>query len=321
MNTKIMISIFTLLLNFLMGIDHATAHINDSTDYLPEYAFDTRKLVLPNLDTIAYVDEGKGDQTLVFIHGLGGYIKHWEANIKTLSQNYRCIAIDLPCYGRSGKTVRATTSDYMDYFSETVIAVIDKLNAKRVTLVGHSMGGQIAMITALKAPKIIQQLILISPAGIETFTPMEAAGMKQFTPPSFFMNQKEKTIREALKKNFVSPPAAMDEMVTNRLKLKQSKGFAAYCQTVSNSIKGMLDHPVYQELSAIKQKTLIIYGAQDQLIPNRILHGSLTIQQVAESANTQIPNSTLILMSKAGHLLQMEKSAETNKSIQQFLTE
>lgn len=309
----LMINILSLLMSLFSG--EQQAHGSDTvTD-----SFETHRLVLSNQDTIAYIDEGEGEQTLLFIHGLGGHSKHWKQNVKELRKNYRCIAIDLPCYGESSKVVRKVETDYMSYFSEVVLGVIQQLDVQQVTLVGHSMGGQIAMITALKAPQTVQQLVLISPAGIETFTPAEAIGMKQFTPPAFFKNQNEQMIRAALKRNFYSPPSNLEAMVKQRMKLKESKGFDAYCQTVSNSIKGMLDHPVFDKLTEIQQKTLIIYGENDALIPNRMLHPKLSIQQVAQTAKEQIPHATLFMLPKAGHLLQLEKCTETNELIHNFL--
>ncbi|MBZ0243550.1 MAG: alpha/beta hydrolase, partial [Bacteroidales bacterium] len=74
---------------------------------LPEYAsfddipypFELHKVQLSNEVNLAYVDEGTGKETIIFIHGLGSYLPAWKKNIEVLRNDYRCIAIDLPGYG------------------------------------------------------------------------------------------------------------------------------------------------------------------------------------------------------------------------------
>jgi len=68
-----------------------------------EYPYEVKKVELFNDIELAYVDEGKGDQTIIFIHGLGSYLPAWKNNIEGLMSDYRCIAIDLPGYGYSSK--------------------------------------------------------------------------------------------------------------------------------------------------------------------------------------------------------------------------
>ncbi|HPM11402.1 MAG TPA: alpha/beta fold hydrolase, partial [Paludibacter sp.] len=69
-----------------------------------DYKYPVKKVYLPENDfTIAYTDEGKGDNAIILIHGLGSYLRAWEKNIGELSKTNRVIAIDLPGYGKSSK--------------------------------------------------------------------------------------------------------------------------------------------------------------------------------------------------------------------------
>ena len=67
------------------------------------YPYAVHNLRLSNGCNLAYIDEGKGDKTIVFIHGLATYALSWKKNIDSLKKRFRCIAIDLPGNGLSGK--------------------------------------------------------------------------------------------------------------------------------------------------------------------------------------------------------------------------
>ncbi|MDO8897890.1 MAG: alpha/beta fold hydrolase [Bacteroidales bacterium] len=73
-----------------------------SFDEIP-YPFDVKKVQIDENTEIAYIDEGSGKETIIFIHGLGSYLPAWKKNIEGLSSDFRCIAIDLPGYGKSSK--------------------------------------------------------------------------------------------------------------------------------------------------------------------------------------------------------------------------
>src|ERR1700742_1729400 len=113
------------------------------------YEYTINYLTLSNGCKVAYIDEGKGEKTLLFIHGLATYSLSWKKNIEYLKKKYRCIAIDLPGNGLSDR------GDYpysMNFFAGSVYDFIRLLGLKNVCLVGHSMGAQVAMTTLLRQP-------------------------------------------------------------------------------------------------------------------------------------------------------------------------
>src|SRR6185503_3525732 len=118
---------------------------------------------------IAFSDVGVSDgesATLVLIHGLGSYMPVWERNLDALSARHRVVAIDLPGYGKSSKA----NYDYsMAFYARVVEGVIETLHLAHVVLVGHSMGGQIALTHALRYPGKAERLVLVDPAGFERF--------------------------------------------------------------------------------------------------------------------------------------------------------
>ncbi|SNS54365.1 Pimeloyl-ACP methyl ester carboxylesterase [Ekhidna lutea] len=293
--------------------------IAQNDEFMPTYKYDTKKVAIFDEIEIAYLDEGAQDApVIVMVHGLGGYIKNWYPTIEGLSDEYRCIALDLPGYGQS--TLRAfDEEDYMDFFARTLDTFVKKLELDNVILMGHSMGGQVSVVTALQNPNWLDQLILAAPAGFETFTNEEAATLKQFSSATVLMSHTEDQIRAAYKINFVNMPPLAEEMIQDRIKAKEAPWFNDYAKVREMGVKGMLSHPVFAELDQIKVPAYVLFGEKDFLIPNRYLHAGMTTQQVAEVGN-KIPNVKIKMIEAAGHMLQMDNPAGFNRAVKQMLT-
>ncbi len=284
---------------------------------LPRYDLPVKHLLVAENIKMAYVEKGKGT-TIIFIHGLGGNLSHWQKNIPDLSANFHCIAVDLPGYGHSDRSFN-TGKDQLQFYADALSAFIKKKNLKKIALAGHSMGGQIATIMALQNPELVSKLILLAPAGLETFTDAEAKMMVNATPATVFEKQDESAIRNSYKQNFYQQPADAELLIEDRLRLKTCADFKQYTEAVSNSIKGMLDHSVRKDLGKLTQTVLIIFGENDALIPNRMLHANLKREDILNQVSQQIKKNKIITIPGAGHLLQFEKPEEINTEIKLFL--
>ena len=267
---------------------------------------------------IAYLDEGnkESENVLLCIHGLSSYIPAWSRLIPLLKDQLRCIAIDLPGYGKSSEGVHSRS---MNFYSDTISKFIQKLKLKNVILVGHSMGGHISIVTALSYPQLVNRLILLAPAGFETFTDDEKFWIKKNSSPEILTMLSEKQIRYNYEINFYKMTDDVEPMINDRIKMKKWKNFRNYCTVVSNSLFEMIENPVFDKLNQITQPTLILFGKNDKLIPHIILHKDLTPEIVANNGASQIPNSRLIMIDKCGHFLQFEKPEESAKNITEFI--
>ncbi|MBK6963568.1 MAG: alpha/beta hydrolase [Bacteroidales bacterium] len=280
-----------------------------------EYPYTVRKLKLDSGPEIAYVDEGKGDKVIIFIHGLGSYLPAWKKNIEGLKSSYRCIAIDLPGYGKSSKQPH---SGKMSYYASVVKEFTEKLGLTQVTLAGHSMGGQISMVAALNYPELVKSLILVDPAGFERFTEGQKQWFRNVMTFEGVKNTAADDIQNNLAVNFYNMPDDAEFMITDRIAMRQAADFDNYCYAVVQSVNGMVDEPVIDLLPGITQPTLIIFGENDNLIPNRFLNPGKT-KKIAEAGKNKIPGSHLILVKKAGHFVQFEKPDEVNNGIKDFM--
>jgi len=280
-----------------------------------KYLYPVKKVELNHGINLAYIDEGKGKQTIIFIHGLGSYLRAWEKNIPELKKNYRCIAIDLPGYGKSSKGIYPFT---MDFFADVINEFMEKLNIRNAVIAGHSLGGQIAISTALKYPDIVSKLILVDPAGFEKFNEGQKQWFRDVMTVKLVKLTSIKQIRKNVYINFYNMPDDAEFMITDRIALRGSPDFDKYCYAVVKSVDAMVNTPVYNLLGNITQKTLVIFGKNDELIPNRFLNPGFT-EDIAVDGASKIPNSKLIMFDKCGHFSQFEKAEQFNKAVIEFL--
>lgn len=280
-----------------------------------KYQFDTHFIKLNDDINLAYIDEGKGDNTIIMIHGLGSYIPAWNKNIPELSKKYRVIAVDLPGYGKSSKIPH---NGKMTFYAGVISDFIQKMNLKNVTLVGHSMGGQIAMTLALEKPELIKSLILVDPAGFEDFHPGQRTWFKDVMTPNLVRLTTVEAIETNLASNFYRMPKDAQFMIDDRIAMRTAEDFDAYCLTVSRSVAGMVDEPIIKKLKNISVPTLIFFGENDMLIPNRYLNPGFT-KKIAEYGASQIKGSKLIMTPKCGHFMMFEKPEIFNTEVEKFL--
>jgi len=311
------------MLSFLLALILAMPAVPsaDTTDRLPHYPEDVRRMTIDDRGgeprEIAYVDRGEGP-ALVFVHGLGSNLSLWREALSAFEDDYRVVALDLPGFGLSGKDNVPGT---MAYYAETVATTIDALGIETATYVGVSMGGQVGMTLALKMPERLNRLVLVSPAGIETFSDEEAAAMKDMTTPEGIANTPDEQVQKNTAANFHEWSDEYAWLIEQREALKQREDFMAYARANARSVAGMLDAPVRDRLGEIETPTLVLFGAGDKLIPNRYLHPNQSTGSVAEAARESLPTATVTLVDDAGHLLMLEQPAVFHEKLRSWLND
>ncbi len=283
-----------------------------------DYPVPTRHLTLSDGTRIAYADQGQGARTLLLIHGLGSYLPAWSRNIPAISRDHRVIALDLPGYGRSDKTLPSHT---LPVFRDVVIEVLDSLGVERAVLGGHSMGGQVALLTALDHPDRIEALVLVAPAGIERFTPEDREWFSRMISPAAIRMVPAMLVEPQVKLNFHTFPEQARFMVEDRIAVMDDPAFADYARAQSESIFSMLDTPVADRLGELAAPVLMVFGRQDALIPNTTLHPDLTLDGLLDQARGAISGLRIEQVDSAGHLVQFERPEAVNPLIMNFLDE
>lgn len=314
MNNLKQIFVFLAVIGTLMGAGTGSYYKLPSLEFDElDYGFPVKTIQLGNVE-LAYIEQGEGPKTILLIHGLGSYARAWTKNIDILAETHRVIAVDLPGYGHSSKGYYEYS---MPFNADILRHLISELGLGKVTLAGHSMGGQIAMTLSLESPELVDRLILISPAGFERFNEGEAAWMKNVMTPELVRDTPIRAIAKNVSINFNEFPKDAAWMITDRIQLRGASDFYNYCYAVSKNVEGMLRGIVWDKLDQITQPTLVLFGENDALIPNRFLHPGWT-KEIAEIAK-EIPNSTIKVIPKCGHFVQLDAPETANQAIQDFL--
>lgn len=276
---------------------------------------EVKHLTIQNEIDLAYIEAGKGSRTILFIHGLGSYMQAWRKNFFELAKDYHCIAIDLPGYGHSSK---GNYEGSMAFHASVIKSFLQTKGLNHVTLMGHSMGGQIALTLALQDPQLVDNLILIAPAGFETFD----KGQKQWFRDVMTVDGVRLTPVEQIRinyaYNFYNMPEDANFMIDDRIAIRSANDFLGYCTAITKNVAGMVDQPIYEFLPQIRQKTLVIFGENDNLIPNRYLHGGKT-KTIAVDGTQRMPNAVLEMLPKTGHFAQWEGATTVNALVKSFL--
>jgi pimeloyl-ACP methyl ester carboxylesterase len=270
---------------------------------------------------VAYTDEGSPyNDVLLFVHGLASYMPAWRKNIEVLRQDYRCISLDMVGYGKSDK--RSTDGELPPYsmqlFSEIVVALMNHLLIRRATLCGHSMGGQISLTTALDYPHRVQRLVLIASAGFEKFSERDLSLMRRSATMESVRDASVSQIMANFRMNFYRQPNDADPMIADRIAMRGAADFDDYCRAVAGSIRAMIDGQLHDRYKHLEQETLIIYGENDGLIPNPLLHDG-TPREVARYAASSIAKSHLVMVPQCGHFAQFERPEPINHVMKNFL--
>jgi len=269
----------------------------------------------PNIK-VAWCDEGNGPKTLLFIHGLAGYLPLWKSQIGHLKETHRCIGLDLPGNGLS------PSGDFpysMFFYAEVIARFIEKENLENVTICGHSMGGHISIILSLRYPQFIDKLILIAPSGLEVFSSHEVMGMQHFIDIGQYFYSNSSQVDTTIKQSFYRENAEAASIISDLKKLMKSHSLQKWNSMISVLIKAMLNEPVHSFLNTLNIPVLIIFGEKDEFIPNKLIHPLETVKSIAENGSRNIKDSQVHLIRNAGHFVHIEKSEEVNLLINQFV--
>ena len=272
------------------------------------FSFQPKEWIRPTTETIRYFDEGDSNQkALLMVHGLGNNTSVWFKMMDLLKDKFRCIALDLPGHGFS--TSHSTVS--IDSMSEAVLQLIEHLNLDEVVLIGHSMGGQISTRAALKNSDLFNRLVLLAPAGFEVFSPKEKSWLKSIYATWLLKKLSKQRMMDQFQENFFHFGEDAQFFLKDLQILRDDpEAFLSYCETLSACMSAMLDEPIFDELSDLKLPTTVIYGENDAIIPNPVLHPNENLLDIAQAATQQIPGGILQMIPECGHMLQWEKARE-----------
>jgi len=257
---------------------------------------------------IHYQEKGVGPP-LVLLHGFTSSTYSWKDVFEPLSRKFRVIALDLKGFGFSGKP----DGDYTRRAQAVLVAhFLDQLKIEKAWIAGNSMGGEVALNFALQNPQRVSGLILIDSGGVAVKGSGSLAPGYLLVPVlgrvlTALALTSDKLAREGLEKSFYDDAKVTAERVAYYyLPLKTRGGQLAALRARTQSAQ----FPFEVELPKIAAPTLIIWGAEDELIP----------LEAGRRMNAVIKGSKLVIFEKCGHLPQEEVPARVVEEIAKFAT-
>ena len=194
-----------------------------------------------------------------------------------------------------------------------------ELGVESATVMGHSMGGQIAMTLALAHPESVDALVLAAPAGLEAFSRGEGTLIKAFWNEERAMHSSEQQIRANFTQSvFNHHDDGVERLIEERVRLGRHPSFAGTSVAVSRSVAGMLDWPVRDRIGQITAPTLIVFGSDDKMIPNPLLHGGRP-KAIGAFGRDAIPGAKLEMIPGAGHTVHHDAPEAFNAAVDAFL--
>jgi pimeloyl-ACP methyl ester carboxylesterase len=265
--------------------------------------------------SVSYVEAGTGP-VLLLIHGMAGECRNWRETIEPLARHHTVIAPDLPGHGASAPG----GGDYsIGGLAAGLRDLLLALGHERATLVGHSLGGGIAMQLGYQFPEIVERLVLVSSGGLgpDVSPVLRAAalpGADLFIGATAGIGRKVgDAVGRGLGAVGLQPTADVAEVARGYASLADPHRRAAFLSTLRAVVgtSGQTVDASDRLYLAEAVPLLIVWGARDSIIPVR--HG--------ENAHRAIPGSRLEVFEGVGHLPQLEAPGRFLAVLERFLRE
>lgn len=203
---------------------------------------------------------GEGPEAVVLLHGFSGDALNWRFVIDELAAGRTVIAIDLPGHGSSTKRVG---SGDVDELVASVLEVMDAEGIARAHLVGHSLGGLVAASLAIAAPERVASLALVAPAGFGEEIDAEFVD-------AVVDGSSRRDLKQALPKLFADEGLLTRELVEEVLRYKRAEGVPEALGAFREQLfaAGRQRHLVATELASLQVPLLVVWGAEDRVIPS-----------------------------------------------------
>jgi pimeloyl-ACP methyl ester carboxylesterase len=253
---------------------------------------------------------------LVFVHGLSGSWPNWLEQLPVFAAQRRVIALDLPGFGHSPMpAAEISIAGYARILDE----LLGTLQVDAAAVVGNSMGGFVSAELAIAFPQRVEQLVLVSAAGLSTHQePLAARLLPRLrraervaaTSAAWFATHSDAFMRRPrLREGALNLVVRHPRRLPSYLAAEQIRGAGkpGFVQALASTI----EYDIRDRLVEVACPTLIVWGENDRLI------GVADADVFAES----IPNSRRVIFEDTGHMAMLERPAAFNALLREFLSE
>lgn len=233
--------------------------------------------------------------TLIFIHYFGGKKDGWKWVVKRFGNKYHCVCLTLPGFGKS----EPLTDPSIRNFSEWISNRIRELGVEDYTLIGHSMGGKLALFTSFVSHDLLpKQLILVAPS-----------------PPTY------ENMSESEKKRMLHHPDKSEAIVSVRNAARKKLKKGRFKLAVKSQLevdkdtwrwwieKGMNENIVWA-INNLEIPTFIIHGRKDEVI---------SLEDIENEVLPHTYHPKLVVFGRTGHLIPLESPRKLARIIKKIV--
>lgn len=326
---------FLLLISFIMNIGLRAQSAEPlgiaMEGYKYPYPVSYLSLNIEGQDVrMAYMDvppataapEKPNNQTVVLFHGKNFFGVYWQKTIQALSAaGYRVVVPDQIGFGKSSKP---NIHYSFHLLSEHTKQLLDTLGVEQIHLVGHSMGGMLAVRFALMYPQTVTKLILENPIGLEDYrrkVPYRSV-RDQYEN---ILNYTLKSIRSYHETYYADWKPAYDEYVQVHYRWTLSGEYPRLAWASALTFEMIYTQPIVYELPQLTMPTLLVIGQEDRttlgrgIVSEEILQTLGQYPELGEEADFTIPQSTLVELEGVGHIPHLEAANQFHATLINFL--
>jgi pimeloyl-ACP methyl ester carboxylesterase len=256
-------------------------------------------------------DEGPRDdpEPIVLIHGTSASLHTWDGWTAALKGERRVIRMDLPGFGLTGP---APDGDYsMTRYADFIAALLDQLGVHRAVLAGNSLGGGVAWRTAVQHPERVSRLVLVDASGYPLQSTSVPLGFRlvqiEWLQPVMSRLLPRSMIESSVRNVYADPSKVTPELVDRYYELTLRAGNR---ESLTQRMKlRETDAQASELIKTIGQPTLILWGAQDRLIP----------EPSGQRFHQDIVGSQYVVFEGLGHVPQEEDPQRSVADVLKFL--
>jgi pyruvate dehydrogenase E2 component (dihydrolipoamide acetyltransferase) len=254
---------------------------------------------------ISYAGDGADGDVILLVHGYGGDRNSWLFLQEPLAAKYRVYALDLPGHGTSAKDVGDGS---IGVLAGAVAAVLDALGATRAHLVGHSMGGAVALAVAARDPARIASLTLIAPSGFGA--EINAGFLRGFADA-----QTRRELKPVAGQLFADERLVTRQLVDDLLAYKRLDGVDEALHLLLGTL---LDGDAQATDSAAALAAVKGAGEVGGAVPVSVIWGAAD-RVIPPAQARAVTGAVRYLVDEAGHMPHMERPGEVQAAIEETM--
>lgn len=274
---------------------------------------------------MAYMDVNpSGKQAVVLLHGKNFFGAYWQNTIAALTNaHFRVVVPDQVGFGKSSKPDMAYSFDLL---AANTAKLLDELKIQTVAVLGHSMGGMLAVRIARNYPERVTHLVMENPIGLEDY--------RFKVPPQsiddLFRKEMADTDPEKIKKFYQSYAVKWNDEIFGpypevRARVTLSGEYPRWAKASALTYQMIYQQPVRHEFPLLKTRTLLVIGLEDRTTLGRNLVNPVVAQtlgqypELGKAAARDIPNATLLELTNISHIPHLEAPEKFHEALINFL--